>query len=273
MKFATTYRELSTMHLLVSVSDPDEASAALSGGADIIDAKNPLAGPLGAVDLEVLRAIHVAVGAERPLTAALGDATDADRVEADARAFTRAGAMLVKIGFAGLESADGASELLGRALRGAAAGARDRSREAWVRPPGVVAVAYADADRAASVPADAILDAAIHAGVQGVLLDTFDKRGQGLRDLVTLDTLIEWVGRARRVGLLVALAGRLEAADLEWVREAGADVAGVRGAACDGGRAGRITSDRVRALRWLCDGESGLAGRHLRAAAAPPGAI
>ena len=38
------------MQLLVSVSDGDEAAAALAGGADIIDAKDPVAGPLGAGD-------------------------------------------------------------------------------------------------------------------------------------------------------------------------------------------------------------------------------
>ncbi|HEY0776746.1 MAG TPA: (5-formylfuran-3-yl)methyl phosphate synthase, partial [Gemmatirosa sp.] len=33
------------------------------------------------------------------------------------------------------------------------------------------------------------------------------------------------------------------------VREIGPDVVGVRGAACDGGRTGRISAERVRALR------------------------
>jgi uncharacterized protein (UPF0264 family) len=47
---------------------------------------------------------------------------------------------------------------------------------------------------------------------------------------------------------MVALAGRLQLDDLDFVREAGADVAGVRGAACDGGRAGRINAEIVRAL-------------------------
>jgi len=37
------------------------------------------------------------------------------------------------------------------------------------------------------------------------------------------------------------------------VREAGADVAGVRGAACDGGREGRISVEKVLALRRACE--------------------
>ena len=46
------------MRLLVSVASATEASAALAGGADVIDAKNPLAGALGAVSVGVLREIH-----------------------------------------------------------------------------------------------------------------------------------------------------------------------------------------------------------------------
>jgi len=42
------------MRLLVSVRDASEARAALAGGAGIIDAKEPLNGPLGAVSSDVL---------------------------------------------------------------------------------------------------------------------------------------------------------------------------------------------------------------------------
>ena len=77
------------MQLLVSVASAAEAGTALTGGADIIDAKNPLGGALGAVSVEVLRDIHAAVAGARPVTAALGDATDEARVERDARSFAR----------------------------------------------------------------------------------------------------------------------------------------------------------------------------------------
>ena len=41
-------------------------------------------------------------------------------------------------------------------------------------------------------------------------------------------------------------------ADLAMVCECGADIAGVRGAACEGGRSGRVTADRVRLLKAAC---------------------
>src|SRR5580765_2369323 len=124
------------MRLLVSVTSAEEASAALAGGADIIDAKNPLAGALGAVRVEVLREIHAMVAGARLVTAAIGDATDEAAIERAAGTFAAAGAALVKVGFAGITSASRIEGLIEAAVRGA--GARDAS--------GVVAVAYADAD-------------------------------------------------------------------------------------------------------------------------------
>ena len=90
------------MRLLVSVASATEALAALAGGADIIDAKDPLAGALGAVPIAVLTEIRAAVAGERPLTAAIGDAGDEAAIEATACAFAAAGAAVVKVGFAGI---------------------------------------------------------------------------------------------------------------------------------------------------------------------------
>ena len=81
-----------------------------------------------------------------------------------------------------------------------------------------------------------------------MLLDTADKHGPGLRALITPAALAEWVTTAHDAGLRVALAGQLSIDDLEFVKDAGADIAGVRGAACEGGRTGRIGSERVRLL-------------------------
>lgn len=228
------------MQLLVSVASVDDARAALDGGADIIDAKDPARGALGAVSREVLRAIAGTVGGTRLLTAALGDADDIAAVECAAHVFAVAGAGLVKLGLAGTTDSARAAAFLSAAVRGAGgAGAR------------VVAVAYADAGPASLSPA-AILGLATGAGAAGLLIDTINKKGPGLRATVAPDTLAALVKAAHDEGLFVALAGRLTAADLPFARDAGADVAGVRGAACDGGRAGRVLADRVRQLRELC---------------------
>ena len=227
------------MQLLVSVANAEEAAAALAGGADIIDAKDPCAGALGAVPVSVLRDIHDVVGDARPVTAALGDASDAVAIERTARTFAQSGAAFVKVGFAGIESRSRIAELVAATVYGSRAG-DPRA--------GVVAVAYADADRVSSVAFEALLSAAAQGGAEGVLVDTADKHGPGLRQLVTAATLSRWVGDAREAGLFMAVAGKLTADDLAFVRSSGADIAGVRGAACDGGRAGRVSAEKVRLL-------------------------
>jgi uncharacterized protein (UPF0264 family) len=235
------------MKLLVSVSSAAEATAALAGGADIIDAKNPLAGALGAVSIAVLREIYSTVGGTRPVTAALGDAASEGAVERDACTFAAAGARFVKVGFAGVSSPERIAALIRAGSRGAALGSDGGAT--------LVAVAYADTDRAGSVPLASFVQIAIAGGARGLLLDTADKRGPGLRGLVTPEVLGRWVAEAHQAGMFVALAGKLTADDVAFVREARADIAGVRGAACDGGRTGRISAAKVTRLRGLCGGD------------------
>jgi len=227
------------MQLLVSVSDTAEARAAVDGGADIIDAKNPSIGALGAVLPDVFSEIRRAVDPSRLVTAALGDADDAEAVEDLARELVLRGARLVKVGFAGVADAGLVEEIITRLARACAL---------VDETSGVVAVAYAEHQACGSIDAHELLPIAARSGAWGVLVDTADKRGPGLLDLWSVLTLESWVSEAHAHGLMVAVAGKLEPADLHAVSDAGADVAGVRGAACTGGRVGRISSERVRAL-------------------------
>ncbi len=234
------------MRLLVSVRDEAEAAAALAGGADIIDAKDPSAGPLGRVSLDALRAIHQRVGGLRPVTAALGDAARELDVERDAAAFVAAGADFVKVGFAGIADV----RRIQRLIAAAVSGAQGR----------VIAVAYADYRYAESTSPEGILAVAIPAGAGGILVDTADKHGPGLIALMSGDALRRAVGAAHRAGLVAALAGKLSADDLLFARETGADVAGVRGAACDGGRTGRISANRIAHLQHQLGRDTRAAG-------------
>jgi (5-formylfuran-3-yl)methyl phosphate synthase len=233
------------MQLLVSVRSAEEAMAALAGGADLIDAKDPAAGALAPVSPESFRAISAAVAGARPVSAALGDAADEAGVERSARALVGAGAAFVKAGFAGIADADRVAALIAAGVRGVARAPRPGA--------GFVAAAYADADRAGSIAPDRLVELAAVGGARGVLLDTFDKRASRLRDLLAPHDLAAWVEAAHDVGLFVALAGRLTTSDLPFVRDLGADIAGVRGAACAGGRTDQVSAERVRLLRSACD--------------------
>ena len=237
------------MQLLVSVSNEAEACAAREGGADIIDAKDPHAGALGAVSLETFRRIQSIGSTTRPVSAALGDATDEGTIERLAHEYATAGAAFVKIGFAGIEDVSRVRSLITSAIAGARRAGPRVHRAGPLGPAvGVVAVAYADS-MPSTLTLDTVLDTASMAGASGVLVDTAHKTGPGLRSLIDGDTLARWISRAHDAGLTAAVAGKLTIDDLEWARDSGADIAGVRGAACENGRTSRITVDRVRQLR------------------------
>lgn len=228
--------------MLVSVRDPGEVGAALDGGADIIDAKDPGRGALGAVDAATLVQVLERVPATIPFSAALGDPRDAASAAGLLRGLPvsrRAAATFVKLGVAGVESALAAEGMLRATVEAAH---RHPAR------PLVIAVAYADAELHGLGPG-AIAALARRAGAGGVLVDTMRKDGGSLLDSLPPAQLRAWVADARHLGLLVALAGRLDCADLDLVGNCGADVVGVRGAACEGGREGRVSTAKVRRLR------------------------
>jgi uncharacterized protein (UPF0264 family) len=232
------------MRLLVSVADASEVRAAIDGGADIIDAKDASRGALGAVAPAVLAAIVAAVGGERPVSAAVGDAGDVAGIGLPTSSVTTrvAGSEVPGVSFVKLGFAAGVDARQGAVYAGSVAGALRGTGTA------VVLAAYADAasDR---LGRDAILDIAVGCGAAGVLLDTLDKqRGQPLFALLDPEVVADWVVSAQQAGLSVALAGSLGASDVALARDIGADVVGVRGAACDGGRLGRVSVGRLRGL-------------------------
>ena len=87
--------------LLVSVRSRAEAEAALAGGADIIDIKEPARGALGAADPAVWAEICACIGRRAIVSAALGELLS-DRTFDLAR--QTAGLRFAKIGLAGCHS-------------------------------------------------------------------------------------------------------------------------------------------------------------------------
>jgi uncharacterized protein (UPF0264 family) len=228
------------VRLLVSVRSAAEAVAALDGAAHIIDAKEPARGPLGAVDPAVLAAILDRVPPTHPFSVALGDFTTAKDVYASVSALPRrAGPMFLKLGFAGTRSAGAVADLVTTA-REAASGAPEPAR--------VIAVAYADADQVGAPDPWELCEAARRGGAAGVLLDTACKSGGTVIDLMPLGELGDWVSLAHLHELTAAVAGNLRFDDFEPLAFTGADIVGVRGAACDGGRNGTVSAQRVAAL-------------------------
>jgi uncharacterized protein (UPF0264 family) len=226
--------------------DAGEARAAAAAGADIVDVKNPAEGSLGAPSPAVIAGVRAAVPAALPVSAAIGDMPDLPGTAAlAALGAARSGATFVKVGLWGVSTDDDAVGLL-RAVRAGVAGV-----------PGVivVAAAYADARRVAHGPLapERLPRVAGAAGVEACMLDTAVKDGRGLLEWLAPDALRSLVADAHAAGLPVALAGALRPEDLPLVRDTGADIAGVRSAACgDGRRSGPLDAARVRALVAAC---------------------
>ena len=235
--------------LLVSVRDAAEAVVAVSAGAAIVDVKEPRRGPLGRPPAEIVAAVAVAVEQRAPLTLACGELTAGDEIAAhvaDVLRLLPPGVRppnAVKAGPAGL-SLPAWRHAFGRLRDGLPSGIE------------AVAVAYADWRRAESPPPEALLAEAIAMNAAALLIDTFDKQGPGLFATIPMVSVAAWSQAADAAGLPLAVAGRLAAADVAEAFACGARIVGVRSAACDGGRDGRIADARVRTLARLAGTEA-----------------
>jgi (5-formylfuran-3-yl)methyl phosphate synthase len=232
------------MRLLVSVADAREARVAVEGGVDIVDVKNPAEGARGAPAPGVIARVREVVPPDRPVSAAIGDLPNLPGTAAlAALGAARSGAAYVKVGLWGPSTTDEAVAVL-RAARGAVNGGA-----------AVIAAAYADAERvpAGPLPPGAVVEAARRAGVWGCLLDTAVKDGRGLFEWLASEALEALVAEGHAAGLEMALAGALRADELSAVRATGADIAGVRAAACrDGLRTAPLDAARIGRLRAEC---------------------
>ena len=228
------------MQLLVSVRTAAEAAAALAGGADIIDAKEPSRGSLGAVSPGVLRQICDRIPSERPVSIALGDVSTTAQVLQRISAVPRSPrtATYLKFGFAGVTDPELVRQYLRVALDSVAG-----------RPIGIVAVAYADAAEAGSLAPEVVCRTAGEAGATGVLFDTCVKNDRHLLTWLEPTRLAALLAAARAARLFTAVAGGLGLEQLPGVRQAGPDIVGFRGAVCLGGREGGLSEHRVRLFR------------------------
>jgi uncharacterized protein (UPF0264 family) len=232
------------MKLLVSVIDDAEARLAVAGGVDIVDVKNPAEGSLGAPAPQVIVRVRDVVPAGAPLSVAIGDMPSLPGTAAlAALGAVRCGATDVKIGLWGTSTVEDAVAVLCAA------------QDAVGGDASVIAVAYADAARVPSrpLPPSELVTAAHRAGVRGCLLDTAIKDGRGLLSWLAAGELADLVAEAHGAGLEMALAGELRADDLPAIRATGADIAGVRSAACrDGRRTAALDPQRIARLRAVC---------------------
>ena len=241
-----------TARLLASVTNESEALLCAHLAADIIDAKNPQQGALGALPVATVKGIRARVPRHVPVSATIGDPTD--DVEATLRAVADIAATGVDIVKIGLDAQRGAPSVLKRLAR------------AYLGDVLLVGVLLADK----GVDLELVKRAG-DAGFAGMMLDTFDKKRGSLVDIAAPAALGRFVSATHGANMFAGLAGSLRAEHVPELLELGADVLGFRGGLCRrGDRNGTLDPDAVRAVRRaipFCDSRAPLAGRLGRHAA------
>lgn len=229
--------------LLVSVRSVAEAEAAIRGGCDILDVKEPNRGSLGMASPAVLQQITEYVRKHVPhilVTAALGEVCEYQLADALEGLWPQMPALdLVKLGTAEL-AATSTWQVTLRETREAISHKLDPGTE-WV------AVAYADWQLAAAPSPDEVISEAISAPCRGVLFDTYEKSDRRLLDWISITDLQQAATRLHAQGLFLALAGSLRREDLIHLKDIPADIIAIRGAACVGGQ--RTDSIHEQAVR------------------------
>jgi uncharacterized protein (UPF0264 family) len=237
--------------LLVSVRSANEARAALAGGADIIDVKEPLRGSLGRADEPVWREVAAAVGNSAPVSVALGELKDWEMEPEDSGFGTRdSGLAFAKVGLAGCPSEMRWQESLQKFWQ---------SLPETIQP---VAVVYADWQAVGAPPPDAVRQFAVQIGVRYLLVDTYGKTAGRLLDHWPLAGLGRFAAQVQEQHQKLVLAGSLDAASIAQVLPLHPWAVAVRGAVCRGNRQGDVAAELVRQLRELLRSEPTQASRH-----------
>jgi (5-formylfuran-3-yl)methyl phosphate synthase len=231
--------------LLVSVRSAAEAQAALDGGADIIDVKEPSRGSLGMADAAVIQEIVATVDGRAPVSVALGDLQDNHHLS------RLPGVTWAKLGYRPTGPRWEATDwdfLLA---------------EGHVRPAKLIPVFYADARRIRTVRFDMKFkmfryQRNVNSRPEGVVLDTALKDGQGLLSWFTLAELQEIQRLCEESSLFLALAGSLSLDDVKLLmQEVRPNIIAVRGAACEvRDRNGQVNVAAVAALKAIIRGDS-----------------
>jgi len=218
--------------MLASVTDGAEAEIALSGGADIVDLKDPGAGALGALPVEMVRKV-VAVLAGRVATSAVcGDLPMEPASTAQMAAEIAAtGVDYVKIGF----------------FPASKAGDCARAMPPVAGRTKLVAVLFADLQ-----PDFDLLPILSESGFHGVMMDTADKSRGRLLDHLPPEQIPAFMERAKALKLKTGLSGSLEAPDIPRLLPFAPDFLGFRGALCQQSeRTAGIDAEAVARIRAL----------------------
>ena len=198
--------------LLASVCNAEEAAIAAAAGIDLVDAKDPLRGALGALPTPIVAEIVAAVGGRSQTSAVAGEADDRDVPITAIAAVGETGVDFVKVA---VHAGYGNAAL---ARMATASGSR------------LIGVAFAEDGAVLDLP-----ERLAQAGFAGAMIDTRGKDGRAVTSILTTRDLAAFSAACRDHGLICGLAGSLTIADISMLAAIGPDYLGFRGGLCRGG--------------------------------------
>lgn len=223
---------------LASTKNLAEARLAIRAGADWIDMKDPASGALGAVSPQCIGEVVAWLASESndtPTSATIGDCWDTPHaIPERVRELVATGVKYAKIG---LYARAPSRQIL------------DAIAASCNLGPKIILVCFAEAP-----PLQNDLERFAALGVDGAMLDTAQKSGRSLCELLERDALQRFVATCRELALVCGLAGRLSIDDIANLSACTPDYLGFRGALCDGAkREAGLSLDAARRVRETLD--------------------
>ena len=251
-ELTTTDKNRPMPKLLISAKNETEAMEAIQGGADILDIKDPLNGPLGMAEAETIENISDICEQHQGIqtSAALGELEQ----WCDSRSIP---ACLNRLDY--LKVGPGNSIHLEQWFEELVQ-MRTRFQNAGICHPCWIAVLYADQkpgtilQQSRQSQYEALAGRLEEHHFAGLLIDTAQKRNGSLRTCFSPEVLEALTEALRSKQLLCSLAGGLTIQEIETLilRSVLPDYYAVRSAVCAGGdRQSHIESQRVRELKTM----------------------
>lgn len=229
---------------LASITDINEAQLALAADADVIDAKNPHMGALGALPHGMVRHIVNTIKGQTLVSATIGDIPEMkpSKVTHAVSCMADTGVDYVKVGLFHSPMLMDCLDALGPFCQN-------------IR---LIAVLFADC-----YPDIHLIDRIKQLGFSGVMLDTMHKSSGGLLQHLSLSYIAEFVGLARHSNLICGLAGSLKTDDILTLSRLNPDYLGFRGALCDGSlRTNGVSFDAMRSINQILKLHQSTCQRH-----------
>jgi uncharacterized protein (UPF0264 family) len=228
---------------MISVVNGNEALAAMEGGADIIDIKNPAEGPLGAPTPTMIEDVCTVLEKGKYFSIALGEFSG----KSGAAALAALGSAyfnpdFVKIAFLPHHSS--------KEIRETLLTIKQSLQVRKHKTISLVAVAYADMLGDAPWDLNEFVRNAGEGGANGCLVDTWHKKNKSLLEYLSINNIESFVARCHQEKLFCGLAGSLSFSDVMRLCSLKPDILGVRSAVCGGDRLrGTVCPQSVQALK------------------------